>query len=104
MPDQDISITFVTTDLNTGGAERHLAMLLPVLSQRGMTVSVYVVGDDGPMSQPLRAAGIPVRCLMQESRWIHALRSPFRGLAAYLISVIHLHREIRRARAAVCHA
>lgn len=99
-----MSILFIITGLHTGGAERHLSLLLPRLAARGIEVSVYVVGEDGPMSGPIRAAGIPVTCATQEAPWIERLGSPFRGAAVYFFSTLNLYRAIRRTRPAICHA
>lgn len=104
MPDRSISVMVIVTGLHRGGAERHLSVILPLLVERGIEVSVYIVGEDGPMSVPMRAAGIPVRCVIDESRWIGWLRSPFRGFAVYVVSIFNLVRAIRRTNPDICHA
>src|SRR5262245_60601054 len=45
-------------DLDYGGAARQLSLLAPGLAMEGHEQHVAVLRDDGPLSQPLRNAGI----------------------------------------------
>src|SRR5262249_15387923 len=48
----------VVGSLMRGGAETHLAQILPELVRRGHEVSVFVVGPFGPIAEELAGAGI----------------------------------------------
>ena len=60
-------ILFVIKRMTTGGAERHLAQLLPALKDRGLDVELFVLERGGPLELVLTAAGVsiagPVRCV-----------------------------------------
>ncbi|MBL4757456.1 MAG: glycosyltransferase [Rhizobiales bacterium] len=53
-------VGFVIGSLMRGGAEMHLAQLLPVLKQRGWEVSVFLIGPTGPVANDLQKAGIKI--------------------------------------------
>lgn len=53
-------IIFVIGSLDVGGAERHLFQLLPVLAQRGWSISVYCLGRRGVLADDLESRGVPV--------------------------------------------
>jgi glycosyltransferase involved in cell wall biosynthesis len=54
------SILFIIGDLELGGAERHLAQLLPALSRRNLRPLVYVLTHKGQLAPFLEEEGIPV--------------------------------------------
>ncbi|MFN3656968.1 MAG: glycosyltransferase [Pseudolabrys sp.] len=56
------SILFVIGSLNIGGAERHLAQMLPLLAQRGWRPAVYCLMERGNLAPELERRGIPVHC------------------------------------------
>lgn len=53
-------VGFVIGSLMRGGAELHLAQLLPELKQRGWDVSVFLIGPSGPVAEYLDAANIKI--------------------------------------------
>jgi glycosyltransferase involved in cell wall biosynthesis len=76
-----------------GGAERHLAQLLPDIKERGLSVELFVLERGGELEAPLAAAGVlisgPVR---RSGRAMHLLV----GAAA-------LYRRIRALRPDILH-
>src|SRR3546814_4738683 len=58
-------LLFVVGGFGVGGTERHLSLVLPALWRAGWRVHVCALGDDGPMSAPLRQAGIPIEAISQ---------------------------------------
>jgi glycosyltransferase involved in cell wall biosynthesis len=53
-------IVIVTSRLDVGGTERHIARILPALQQRGFDVALYVMERGGPLEGEIAAFGIPV--------------------------------------------
>jgi glycosyltransferase involved in cell wall biosynthesis len=62
------SVLFLSPHLNTGGAERQWAILIPLLAERGLTVSVLTVNSEGPFFADLLERGITCRCAQIEGR------------------------------------
>ena len=58
-----LRMTFIITDLLTGGAELMLARLLGALDREMFAPRVIVLTDDGPVGEKLRALGVPVETL-----------------------------------------
>ena len=58
-----LRMTFIITDLLTGGAELMLARLLGALDREVFAPRVIVLADDGPVGEKLRAQGVPVETL-----------------------------------------
>lgn len=56
----DTSILFVIGTLELGGAERHLALALPRLRQRGILPVVYSLSGRGELAPDLETAGVAV--------------------------------------------
>jgi glycosyltransferase involved in cell wall biosynthesis len=56
-------MTFIITDLLTGGAELMLARLLGALDREKFAPRVIALIDDGPVGEKLRALGVPVETL-----------------------------------------
>lgn len=56
-----ITILFVIGDLDIGGAERHLAQILPLLRQGGYQPIVYTLTHKGRLAPQLEASGIEVK-------------------------------------------
>jgi glycosyltransferase involved in cell wall biosynthesis len=54
------TLLFVIGDLNVGGAERHLATILPRLAGAGFQPVVYTLAPGGPLAADLTAAGVEV--------------------------------------------
>lgn len=76
---------FVVPDLRVGGAERHVATLLPALDPTRFAPSVLCIGEPGALFAPLAATGVPARAM--------GLRK--RQAPAALLALI---REMRRTR------
>ena len=55
-----IKLGVVIGSMQRGGTETQLAQLLPRLKQGGMTISVFVIGPTGPVSDELRNSDIGV--------------------------------------------
>ena len=53
-------ILIVAPRLDIGGTEMHLARMLPLLRQRGLDVSVFVLETGGTLERGLRQAGVPI--------------------------------------------
>jgi glycosyltransferase involved in cell wall biosynthesis len=51
-------VTIVTSRLDIGGAERHLARVLPALKQRGTDITLYAMERGGPLEAELQAQGV----------------------------------------------
>ena len=83
-------VVFVTPDLRTGGAERHLVTLAGALDPSRFEVRVLCIKGLGPLHEELAARGVEVLCLQAGER----KRALPRVLAALTI-------ELRRRRAEV---
>jgi glycosyltransferase involved in cell wall biosynthesis len=55
-------ILFVSAELDNGGSERHSAILLPALRDRGFQVTVVTLSGEGRAFHELRARGIDIHC------------------------------------------
>ena len=51
-------VTIVTSRLDIGGAERHLAWVLPALKQRGIDIALYTMERGGLLEAELQAQGV----------------------------------------------
>ncbi|MEW9899948.1 glycosyltransferase [Chitinivorax sp. PXF-14] len=62
MPEQEKvdKILFVIGSLQLGGAERQIVLLATELAKRGKIVKLFSLEGDGPLRQPLEAAGVTV--------------------------------------------
>lgn len=76
-----IRVVFVVPDLHTGGAERHVATLLPRMDPARFTPSVVCIGDEGELFGALPAAGIEARALHLAKR--NAVRALFELVAIF---------------------
>jgi glycosyltransferase involved in cell wall biosynthesis len=61
-------ILFVSPALETGGAERHLSILLPALRDRGFRPAMLTLAGEGHFFDELRAAGIDTSCARMRAR------------------------------------
>jgi glycosyltransferase involved in cell wall biosynthesis len=55
-------LTFITSTLTIGGAQRHWAVLLPKLRDLGYDVRALTLIGEGPFFDDLRSAGVQVEC------------------------------------------
>jgi glycosyltransferase involved in cell wall biosynthesis len=75
MSGRPIRALFVVPHLAAGGAERHVATLLPRMDRTRFTPSVVCIGAEGQLFGELRAAGIEARALwLRKSQAALALR------------------------------
>jgi glycosyltransferase involved in cell wall biosynthesis len=58
-----MKVAHVITGLSMGGAERALTELLPALRARAIEGDVFVLGEDQPLGEQIRAEGAPVHAL-----------------------------------------
>lgn len=84
-------ILIVTSRLDVGGAERHLARIVPELKRRGFDVALYVMERGGSLESDLTAGGIPIDG-PERKRVFHWPRAAFA-----------LSRHLRRERPTVVH-
>ncbi|MHB8339846.1 MAG: glycosyltransferase, partial [Mycobacteriales bacterium] len=82
-----IRVVFVTPDLRAGGAERHIATVLPALDRYRFETRVVCLRGKGPLFGELAATAVQVDSL-----------EVGQGRAALLRAVIGLTRELRRHR------
>lgn len=85
-------VLVVTNRLTRGGAERHLAKVLPDLKARGIAVELFLLERGGELEPGLASAGVPIHGVNR--------RLPFINLAA---SAIALYRHIRAASPDIVH-
>jgi glycosyltransferase involved in cell wall biosynthesis len=95
-------ILFVTSSLDVGGTEKHLASISGVLRARGWSIAVYCTGGEGPFAEVLRRDGIsvivpprPVRSRPGTLPGGRAVRLP--------LAVFHLMRVLLKGRFAIVH-
>lgn len=96
-----VRVFFVVGTLNIGGTERQLVEVVTRLDRERFEPIVCCLGPEGPLSEPLSAARIPVHILN--------LRG-FRKGKGYVQSTIHLvhsvwrlYRELRASRPHIVH-
>lgn len=88
-----IRVLAVIGQLDVGGAEKHLARVMPALRARGLDLRVFALKGGGALVPALEAAGVPV--------YVHARRRP--GLQGLLQAACLLRRLVRRERPDVLH-
>src|SRR3546814_13824806 len=98
---RDWSSDVCSSDLGVGGTERHLSLVLPALWRAGWRVHVCALGDDGPMSAPLRQAGIPIEAISQRF-WTGLPK--LRVAEGLLLQTLAVRRAIARERPGLVHA
>lgn len=86
-------ILVVTKKMVMGGAERHLAQLLPDLKERGFTVELFVLERGGELETELAKAGVAISGPLRRSgRMLHVL-----------VAAAALYRRIRDTRPDILH-
>jgi glycosyltransferase involved in cell wall biosynthesis len=93
-------ILFVIGSLGIGGAERHLAMVLPELARTGWQISIYSLQGYGPLYDALQAGGVNVILPPLERRGQRSVRMSIFRLAT---TGIHLFAILLRRRPAIAH-
>src|SRR3712207_1066792 len=66
-PPERVSVTYVITGLNLGGAERMLHRLVSSLDPAAFDPRVIALTDAGVMAERIRASGVPVAGLQMRS-------------------------------------
>lgn len=83
-------IVIVTSRLDVGGTERHLARVVPELRRRGIDITLYVMERGGPLEPELLAQGVPID-------------GPARSSLHWPRTTLQLARFLRRERPDVVH-
>ncbi len=93
-----LRVCLIIGQLGLGGAEKQIVLLADGLKQRGVDVTVVVLGGEGPRAAALQAAGVPVVYL--------GLRWPgrWRALPHILAVFGRLTSYLRRSRPDIVHA
>jgi glycosyltransferase involved in cell wall biosynthesis len=86
--DGPLRVLFVVPDLTVGGAERHVATLLPAMDRTRFAPSVVCINQAGPLFAEVEAAGIPALALDEP-------KDQARGLVRALVGLV---RHLRRTR------
>src|SRR6516165_10144329 len=96
-----ISILYVIGSLNIGGAERHLAQVLPRLDRSRWKPVVCCLTERGKLAESLEAAGVEVICYPAPRVAKNA--SGIRRLARLVETIFWLYAVMRRFRPAIIH-
>ena len=96
-----ISILYVIGSLNIGGAERHLAQVLPRLDRSRWKPVVCCLTERGKLAESLEAAGVEVICYPPPRVSRNASR--IRRLARLAETIFWLYAVMRRFRPAIIH-
>jgi glycosyltransferase involved in cell wall biosynthesis len=95
-------ILFITSSLDVGGTERHLASISGVLRARGWAITVYCTGREGSFAEVLRRNGISVMVPPRPTR--SRFGALFDGRALRLpLAAFHLLRVLLKGRFAIVH-
>ncbi len=103
-PDPPIPVALVITELDVGGAEKALVSLAIGLNKSRWAPRVFALGPEGPLAEPLRAAGVKVDCLdihpRRPVRALRTLRAALRSHQPALIQSFLFHANIAARLAA----
>ena len=91
-------ILFVTSSLDVGGTERHLASICGILQARGWDLEVYCTGGEGPFAEVLRRGGVKVMVPPSAGRPAGVFKILRLPLAA-----LHLFGVLLKGRFAIVH-
>ncbi|MGB7888000.1 MAG: glycosyltransferase, partial [Xanthobacteraceae bacterium] len=86
-----LRVAVVTSRLDVGGTERHIARILPALQRRGLDVVLYLMERGGPLEAEIAALGVRIDGPLRQG----ALRWP--------MATLDLARWLRRERPAIVH-
>lgn len=89
----EMRLVVIISQLDLGGAERHLALVLPKLKQRGIEITTISLRSKGRLAPELQARGIDVHSLLSEAS----------GVIGVVNGVIALARHVRVLRPHVVH-
>ena len=104
-PNHPVSIAFVITDLDPGGAEKALVNLVTHLDRTRWAPAVIALGGEGKLAAVVRAAGIPCECLdlnrRQMVKGIWKLAQVLRRCSPLLIQSFLFHANVASRLAAL---
>jgi len=103
--DMKKKLIIVTGSMEIGGAERHLATILPLLADKGWTIQVFILAKKGALASVLEEKNIPVNCLLTSLQLNIIQKLPF-GLhrfARVLFPVLTLAKKLRSENDAILH-
>jgi glycosyltransferase involved in cell wall biosynthesis len=86
-----LCVVVVTSRLDIGGTERHIARILPALQRRGLDVALYLMERGGPLEAEIAALGVRIEGPLR------------RGALHWPMAALSLARWLRRERPAVVH-
>jgi glycosyltransferase involved in cell wall biosynthesis len=89
--DAPVRIAVVTSRLDIGGTERHIARILPALARRGLGMALYVMERGGPLEADIAAQGVRVE------------GPSFGGALHWPRATLALARWLRRERPDIVH-
>ncbi|MEW6401729.1 MAG: glycosyltransferase, partial [Chloroflexota bacterium] len=95
-PGKEYRIAYLIDGLSMGGAERLMVPILKHLSRADFEprVCVFKVKDGNPMTESIRALGVPVDCLhIERLRDVSAVPRLVRYLKEHQIDLIHTQLE-----------
>ena len=91
-----LRVAIVTSRLDVGGTERHIARILPALQRRGLNVVLYLMERGGPLEAEIAALGVRIDGPLRQG----ALHWP---ILHWPMATLSLARWLRRERPAVVH-
>ena len=91
-----LRVAVVTSRLDIGGTERHIARILPALQRRGLDVALYLMERGGPLEAEIAALGVRIDGPLRRG----ALHWP---ILRWSMAALSLARWLRRERPAVVH-
>lgn len=88
-----------------GGAERHLATVLPLLAARGWSIQVFTLVNKGVLAAGLEEKGVPVHCLLSSLQLSLIQKLPFglHRIVRFLFPVLALAKILRKEQPAILH-
>jgi glycosyltransferase involved in cell wall biosynthesis len=86
-----LQVAVVTSRLDVGGTERHIARILPALQRRGLDVALYLMERGGPLEAEIAALGVRIEGPLHQ------------GVLHWPRASLDLARWLRRERPAVVH-
>ncbi len=89
-------ILFVTSSLQIGGTERHLAAVAPALVKLGWSISVYSLTGSGALREEMQGKGVNV---FVPPLW----QSTLRHFSQFMLGGVHLFDVMRKRRPTIIH-
>jgi glycosyltransferase involved in cell wall biosynthesis len=92
-----LRVAVVTSRLDVGGTERHIARILPALQRRGLDVVLYLMERGGLLEAEISARGVRIEGPLQSRRLLHW------PILRWSMATLDLARWLRRERPTVVH-